>query len=629
MEAQPAEDNHEVSLANESGGAHSVSARSTDGCPWHLVQALLGATGEGLVVMDTDGTLVLANDRALHLLGGNLPKLPCPAPVALAGVPSRWLSSGIQTREAEVPSGSDEQSSPLLDAVQGLLPGDEAEVVLGSADHGGVDHVVRLRREPWLGPTSEQLGWILCMEDLSDRRRAEAAIVELALLDPLTALPNRSLLLDRLEQALLRLRRSQKLVAVAFLDVDDFKSVNDALGHAAGDELLVQIARRLEDHLRPDDTLGRLGGDELLVICESLQRHEDAEHLALRLEQAFSEPFSLSCGVALAVHASIGVAVGSAGSDPHELVAVADGAMYAAKQQGAPVVTEKPGALEGVGRLSSTERALRRALEDPGELQVRYQPVVASTTGAVVAFEADIALSADEAILAHRQLLPIAHALGELPTYTASVLDRIGADHASWTERLGKARAGSITIGLSLSPTQAQCSTFPDIVAHSLARTGLEPSLLVFGMTEGTVGRLSNALRSPMIQLAGNGVRLALDEFGSGLSSLALLRRLPFAFVKLEISGVSDHDELEEERQRRLLEALTISSRLLGSTVVGRGIARPHELEIVRSLGCSMAQGPLFGPPVDREGALAYLSAPRLPGWGAWSHQLTTRHPSA
>jgi EAL domain-containing protein (putative c-di-GMP-specific phosphodiesterase class I) len=143
------------------------------------------------------------------------------------------------------------------------------------------------------------------------------------------------------------------------------------------------------------------------------------------------------------------------------------------------------------------------------------------------------------------------------------------------------------------------------------------------------VGRLFDAVLSPVVRLAEQGVRLALDEFGSGLSSLALLRRLPFDLVKLQLTQVGSHDELQDERQRRLLEALTISSRLLGSAVVGRGVNSPRTLEIVRSLGCSMAQGPLFGPSVDRDGALAALAAPVLPGWEAWTHPQRARHPSA
>lgn len=630
MEAQTADQEAEGlrSGASTSATAALAEAQPT-GCPWHLVSAMLDATGDGIMVMDERGTLLLANARALHLLGARRIELPCSAREALGTLPSRWLGAAVAVGEAGAPGGADTTSSPLLRAAMDLEPGQAAELVLGSVEHGGLEHVVQLRRERWTGADREPMGWVLRLSDLSDRRRAEAAILELALLDPLTALPNRSLLLDRLEQALLRLRRSRKLLAVAFLDVDDFKAVNDGLGHAAGDELLVQIARRLSARLRPDDTLGRLGGDEFLILCENLHSRHDAEALAHRMADAFAEPFELARGVAIAVQASIGVVVGGAGSDSHELVAAADGAMYAAKQRGAPVVGDEPAGHERGARLSVAETLLRRALEDPSELRLRYQPIVDVVSGKVRAFEAAVELRSDGEVMSHRQLLSTAQAVGELGRYASAVLERIGADHSAWTERLGPTKTATVSIGLHVARAQAQCPTFPDVVAEGLERSRLLPTHLVVQMTEATVGRLFDAVRSPVVRLAEQGVRLALDEFGSGLSSLALLRRLPFDLVKLQLGQVSGHDELEDERQRRLFEALTISSRLLGSAVVGRGVGSPRALEVVRALGCSMAQGPLFGPSVDRDGALASLASPVLPGWESWTHQERARHPSA
>jgi len=630
MEARVREDEAgDLGAAASGSGVVALAGTMPEGCPWHLVSAMLEAAGDGILVMDERGTLLMANARALHLLGGQPIELPCPVEAALGRIPSCRLRSAEVAREPGEPGGAQRPSSPLLDAAKELEAGQVAELVLGNVKHGSLEHVVQLRREPWNSPAGEPLGWVLRLSDQSDRRRAEAAILELALLDPLTALPNRSLLLDRLEQALLRLRRSRKLLAVAFLDVDDFKSVNDGLGHAAGDELLVQVARRLSARIRPDDTLGRLGGDEFLVLCESLRGREDAEVVARRLANAFAEPFELARGVTIAVQASIGVVVGGAGSDAHELVAAADGAMYAAKQRGVPVVGDEPEIAERGARLAVAESRLRRALEDPAELQLRYQPIVDVVSGKVRAFEAIVELRSNGDVMPQRQLLSAAQAVGELGRYTSVVLERIGADHAAWTEHLGPAKTASVSIGLQIARAQTQCPTFPDVVAEGLERSRLEPTQLVVQMTEATVGRLFDAVRSPVARLAEQGVRLALDEFGSGLSSLALLRRLPFDLVKLQLTQVGSHDELEDERQRRLLEALTVSSRLLGSAVVGRGVNSPRTLEIARSLGCSMAQGPLFGPSVDRDGALAALAAPVLPGWEEWTRHQRARHPSA
>jgi diguanylate cyclase (GGDEF)-like protein/PAS domain S-box-containing protein len=433
------------------------------------------------------------------------------------------------------------------------------------------------------------LGQVL---DITEAREIEARLAYLASHDVLTGLPNRLLLLDRLAQAMHRRDRSGGEVAVLFLDLDDFKIVNDALGHAAGDEFLVEAGQRLRECVRPTDTVARLGGDEFVMVCEVASMDHVAP-LCERVADVLALPYEVD-GKSLTMSASIGVVVGDALHEPAELLRDADVAMYRSKADGrgrATLFTARLRA-EAVERLEQ-EADLRVALRE-GQLEVHYQPVVSCTDGRVHGVEALVRWRHPErGLLLPAQFLPAAERSGLIAEVGTHVLARACIQLAAWQ------RTGSdLRVSINMSPRQLLDGAVVDIVLEACRAAGARPQGLIVELTENalieTLGNAGDRLR----RLRETGVGVALDDFGTGYSSLQYLRDLPVDLVKIDRTFVRG---LGRDDDGALAEAIVGLGGALDLTTVAEGVETAEQLRRVRAMGCDLVQGYLLGRPVPSD----------------------------
>ena len=435
------------------------------------------------------------------------------------------------------------------------------------------------------------------------RLEAQASLRERSLRDPLTGLANRTLLLDRTQLALDRLSRVEGRVAVAFLDVDDFKLINDGLGHDVGDALLVEVAARLASIVRPGDTIARFGGDEFVVLCEGLDAHDDATRLASRLLESMRGTFSLD-GHLVRVTVSIGLAVVTDGVAAGELLRWADTAMYRAKARGRARIEVFDDTLrDDVERRLGLRTGLERALER-GELRLAYQPQIAIADGQVLGAEALLRWQHPD----HGELEPAAFlAVAE----DSGLISAIGR----WVRREAIAQAvrwqplGAPQLSLNLSSRDLEDESLVDELAGLLAEHGLAPPQLCLEVTENAVLRDLASAQRALEALAELGVVIALDDFGTGYSSLRHLHELPVALVKIDstfvqrLDATGRHDPL-------VAGAFALLSRM-GLRTVAEGVETRAQLDALADLGCTIVQGFLFSPPVSPEAMGAILADPR------------------
>src|SRR3954468_8489317 len=428
-----------------------------------------------------------------------------------------------------------------------------------------------------------------------DRHQTEEEVRHAALHDALTGLPNRTLGLDRLEGALARRRRDGRDVAVLLLDLDLFKLVNDSYGHGIGDDLLVTLAPRLHDAVRPSDTVARLGGDEFMVVCEQLDGARDAIQVAERVAQAVSQPIVLRSGEHF-ITASIGIAMAdSADRDPETLIRDADAAMYRAKERGrgrfelfddlvrARVLT----------RLR-TETELRRALERD-ELRVVYQPVVDLVDGSVVAVEALVRWQHPErGLLDPMEFVPVAEDSGLIAPLGRWVLEAACREGAALQKRFP--RPAPMLVCVNTSARQIADAAFPAEVAEIARRSGLVPGSLALEITETVLMDEAHAPVTVLTQMRDYGLRLMLDDFGTGYSSLAYLKRFPLDVVKVDRSFIAGLGHDEEDSA--IVAAVISMAHTLGLTVVAEGVERSEQIEQLRRLSCDRVQGRLLARPL-------------------------------
>jgi diguanylate cyclase (GGDEF)-like protein/PAS domain S-box-containing protein len=439
-----------------------------------------------------------------------------------------------------------------------------------------------------------------------DRVRTEEETRRRGLHDPLTGLPNRTLVLDRIAHALARADRGEASVAVLFLDVDNFKVVNDSLGHRAGDNLLRQLAQRLSDAVRPADTVGRFGGDEFVVLCEDVVDEPMALRIAGRLARVFDEPFVLEGDddVHLA-SASIGVVLRDGSQDdPEELLRDADAAMYRAKERGRSRVELFDSGMRAraIGRLQ-IEGDLRRALERD-ELLVVYQPIVGLGDGAIRGFEALVRWQHPErGLLSPAQFIPIAEESGMIVALGRFVLEQACRQAAAW---------GTVPVHVNLSARQLADPNLVDSVAHVLRATGVAAEYLVLELTESSLLERAHSPADTLARLKALGLSLILDDFGTGYSSLSYLQQFPLSGLKIDRSFVAALGSADGGGA--IVDAILRMARALDLEVVAEGLESDEHLDTLRRLGCRYGQGYLFSRPVDVPTATALLREGRVPG---------------
>ena len=447
----------------------------------------------------------------------------------------------------------------------------------------------------------------VALRDLSQRRRDEARIRHLALHDALTDLPNRTLLEERLGLALETAAENGSSVALVYLDLDRFKPVNDFHGHAAGDALLVQAAKRMLAELRPTDTLARIGGDEFVVVLAHTRTLAQVAETAERLVAALSRPFQIegrtegrtkgqSAGLRIEIGASAGIAVyPSDGSTADSLKRAADTALYRVKDEGRGTVRFFEAAMdEQLQARRRIEHELSGAIPR-GELQLYYQPIVNGRTGEIETFEALIRWHHPErGCVPPAEFIPLAEQTDQIGRIGAWVLDTACATAAAWPQPW--------RVSVNVSPKQFRQPGFAAGVAAVLGRHGLPPGRLVLEITEGVFIQDATMAVEVLTALRTLGVRLALDDFGTGYSSLSYLQRFKFDKIKVDQSFVRRLGQNADSLT--IVRAITHLGHNLGLQVTVEGVETQEQLAVLRELGCDQMQGYLFARPTPVMGAM-------------------------
>lgn len=525
----------------------------------------------GMAVLDADGWIVDAN-------------------IAFARIVGRTASSLRTQRLRDLTHPDDApRDAELIDQVaSGELPYFQAQTRLVHRTGDAIWTRMTVSDAPGADRPAR---FMVHVEDITEIRRARDMLAHRALYDHLTGLANRTLLLERLTRALER-RRSDATLACVFLDIDHFKLVNDSLGHAAGDALLQEIARRIEGAVRPGDTVARLGGDEFVVILESAASPAAAEAFVTVIAADVQQPFTVE-GHEVVPTVSAGLAIAERTSTAEGLVRNADTAMYAAKQHGRARLEVFTAALRhhALTKLS-IESELRTAIRD-GELVVHYQPVVNLATGAVVAFEALVRwrhpsrglLLPDEFIAVGEE----ANLVVPLGAFVITEACTFIAEHPEFTGR----------VFVNVSTKQIGAADLTRVVTHALKETGIDAARLGLEITESGVLIATQAARADLESLAQLGIDLIIDDFGTGYSALSSILSNPVSGIKLarefteRLGDASTGD--------RISVAVATLASSLGMYGVIEGIETPAQVEAARAHGWELGQGFVFGHPVPAE----------------------------
>jgi diguanylate cyclase (GGDEF)-like protein len=447
--------------------------------------------------------------------------------------------------------------------------------------------------------------------EIQQRRRAEKQLAHQALHDALTGLPNRSLLVDRVEHALERAKRSSTSAAAFFVDVDNFKLVNDSLGHQAGDELLIEFADRLENVTRAADTaarlsgatVARLGGDEFVVLCEDLADERDAIRIAERIGSALDPPFVLKDGH-VSITASIGIAIAKEGDTaPDSLIRDADVALYRAKEGGRDRYelfdqAMRARVLERLG----VEGDLRQAIGQD-ELRLFYQPIVSLSGDEIVGVEALIRWQHPKrGLVLPAEFIPIAEESGLIVTIGTWVLEEACRQSAFW--QVAHPDWPPLRVFVNVSARQLT-GELVDVVSTILRDTGADPARLALEITESVLMEQADSPANLLQSLRDLGVWVALDDFGTGYSSLSYLQHFPLDVLKLDRSFISAPEG--EATNLRIVAATIEMGRALDMNMVAEGVETKEQLEQLIDLGCDFAQGYYFARPQPAEAITALL----------------------
>jgi diguanylate cyclase (GGDEF)-like protein/PAS domain S-box-containing protein len=512
--------------------------------------------------------------------------------------------SGRVVRTGEPVLIEDVREDPaFIAAVEGIT----SEVCVPLLDHGEVVGILNVESMGGVvlteadlrlvGALAEQVGGAMGRARLYSRvRESEERLAYRAFHDPLTGLANRPLFLNRLEHARARAKRQSGKLAVLFMDLDNFKVINDSLGHGIGDRLLVTVAERLRTCVRPQDTVARLGGDEFVALLEGLADADDATRVADRIMEELREPFDID-GHTLHASASIGIALETASGE--DLLRAADIAMYRAKENG-------KGRYE-VFRAAMHDRALERlklendlrAVLERDELVIHYQPKVSLRTGKVVGLEALLRWRHPEyGLLSPGEFMPLAEQTDLIVPIGRWVLLETCRQARAWQDP----RDAPPMACVNLSVRQLRQT---DFVTEILDETGLDPGKLVLEITEDAVMEDAQSAIGALKRLKDSGVKLAIDDFGTGYSSLSYLRRLPVDYLKIDRSFVENLGE--DPRDTEIVSGTIALAHTLGLETIAEGVENAVQHERLQKMGCDLAQGNHFSRPLSAADAKRYL----------------------
>jgi diguanylate cyclase (GGDEF)-like protein/PAS domain S-box-containing protein len=428
-------------------------------------------------------------------------------------------------------------------------------------------------------------------QDVTQQRRAEALLRHRALHDSLTGLPNRELLLDRLDGALYRAARNKAFVCVLFLDVDNFKIINDTIGHASGDELLRTMAARLAGVCRAGDTCARVGGDEFVMICENVEQQSEILTISKRVSETLAAPIAVG-GSDLIATVSIGIAVADdRAHTPEQLLRDADLAMYRAKQHGKNTVEMFDEALRRHARERvQVERELRGALQS-GEIFPYYQPIVELATEKVRGFEALVRWQHPaRGLLGPNEFLSVAEDAHLIGILGEVMLDAVCAQLASWRQNGSDA---IVAVNLSLRQLDGK---FKTALLSRLERFGIPRDALHVEVTESVLLDLNKSSGALLTAIAESGICVGIDDFGTGYSSLLYLKRFPVGFLKIDKSFV--HGLPGDRENVAIMEAIVRLAKNLELSTIAEGVETAEQLASLRRFGCTYAQGNYISPPL-------------------------------
>jgi diguanylate cyclase (GGDEF)-like protein len=458
---------------------------------------------------------------------------------------------------------------------------------------------------PVRDPETQSLRAIFQIQDITDRKRAEAQLVHDAFHDGLTGLPNRALFIDHLRLAVARSGRKEcPLFSVLFLDLDRFKVVNDSLGHLVGDKLLMAMAQRLESCLRPGDTIARLGGDEFTILLEDLKSNNEAIHVAERIQRELTKPFELD-GRHISTSASIGIAPSTIGyGQAEDILRDADTAMYYAKSGGGSrhQVFEKSMHTRAV-KLLQMQSDLRRAIEND-ELFVEYQPIVSLETFRITGFEALARWKHKEhGFINPGQFIPVAEETGLIIPLGEWILRQACTKTREWQEQYPM--DAPLTISVNLSGKQFAQPDLIEQIEKILQETNLAPTALKLEITESAMVENEEAASAMLRRLRMVGVGLSIDDFGTGYSSLSSLHRFPISTLKIDASFVRRMSGQNENTE--IVRTIMSLADNLGMDVTAEGVETLEQVTKLRTFGCKKGQGFFFSRPVSAASAEALL----------------------
>jgi diguanylate cyclase (GGDEF)-like protein/PAS domain S-box-containing protein len=460
----------------------------------------------------------------------------------------------------------------------------------------------------------EVVGRVWSFRDMTEHRRLQTELTFQAFHDPLTGLANQALFRDRVDHAATRLQRNDGQLAVLFIDLDDFKTVNDSLGHLAGDALLREVSERLTSCLRAGDTAARLGGDEFAVLMDVIADPNDAIQVAERILLALQEPIALEA-LRVSATASVGIAYGSAGAGSDEMLRNADLAMYTAKSNGKNCARVFADEMHHAAVERLDLEAHLRGAAGRGELIVHYQPMYELESGRLTAFEALVRWQHPErGPLGPMSFIPFAEEAGLIDEIGQHVLITACEEAARWVDTVGIVAPA---VSVNVAPRQLLDPRLPDRVESLLDHCGLDSDRLILEITEGALMKDPEAAGVGLRRLSDLGVRLAVDDFGTGYSSLAYLQQFPIDLLKIDGSFVSD---ILTRSGSLLVRAIVQIAHTLGLTPVAEGVESSAQAAALAACGCDLVQGFHLGRPADVEvtrqlvTGLGPVSAPLLTG---------------
>jgi len=529
-----------------------------------LLHTVLNNMSQGVSMFDSEARLVFCNQRYIEMYGLSQE----------VARPGRALRDLLNKR-IQIGTFSDDPDDYILALMESIAEGK----ILSNLVNSGNDRVFSVVSKPIAGG-----GWLATHEDITERQRSEEQIVHMARHDALTDLPNRVLLRDRLEQELKRVKRGECL-AVLCLDLDQFKSVNDTLGHPIGDELLKLVADRLRGCTREPDTVARLGGDEFAIVMTQMQDATDAAALSRRIRESITKPYEVD-GHQIISDVSIGISVAPIdGTEADRLLKNADLALYGAKADGRGTYRFfEPEMDTRMKERRDLEMDLRKALINK-EFELYYQPLVVLQTNEISAFEALLRWNhPTRGMISPAEFIPIAEETGLIISIGEWVLRTACEETANWPDH--------IKVAVNLSPVQLNNRNLVKVVMAALADSGLAAHRLQLEITETVLLQNTFATLATLHELHKVGVQIALDDFGTGYSSLSYLRSFPFDKIKIDRSFIQDLSNGAEPLA--IVHAVAGLAKCLNMTSTAEGVETQQQLDTLQAIGCTEMQGYLF-----------------------------------